>query len=149
MLTSFCFWTNAIFFKCATIIKFWSVSYVIIPKTQAKLNAGVRLKDHMISYGDRLNDYDSVSKCKQMPLLLPYLTLLWQQISGINLVPSISLTHPTENVNCLVSVMILSLEPCILLIQLVVHLTSVTDTRRTFTIISNGRSLLCLPNILI
>ena len=103
----------------------------------------------MISYGDRLNDYDSVSKCKQMPLLLPYLTLFWRQISGTNLVLSISLTHPTESVNCLVSVMIPSLELCILLIYLVVHLTSVTDTRRTFTIISNGQSLLCLPNILI
>jgi len=30
---------------------------------QAKLDAGVRLNHHMISYGDRPNDYDSVSKC--------------------------------------------------------------------------------------
>lgn len=56
------------------------VFHLIIAKTQAKLNAGVRLKDHMISYGDRLNDYDSVSKCRQylhLMLLLqsPYLTL--------------------------------------------------------------------------
>ncbi|KAF8963893.1 guanine nucleotide binding protein, alpha subunit [Flammula alnicola] len=29
---------------------------------QAKLEAGVRLNQHMISYGDRPNDYDSVSK---------------------------------------------------------------------------------------
>ncbi|KAJ7916969.1 guanine nucleotide binding protein, alpha subunit [Mycena leptocephala] len=29
---------------------------------QAKLDAGVRLNKHMISYGDRPNDYDSVSK---------------------------------------------------------------------------------------
>ncbi|KDR85504.1 hypothetical protein GALMADRAFT_234415 [Galerina marginata CBS 339.88] len=29
---------------------------------QAKLDAGVRLNHHMISYGDRPNDYDSVSK---------------------------------------------------------------------------------------
>ncbi|KAJ3722278.1 guanine nucleotide binding protein, alpha subunit [Lentinula raphanica] len=29
---------------------------------QAKLNAGVRLRDHMISYGDRPNNYESVSK---------------------------------------------------------------------------------------
>ncbi|TDL21099.1 G-alpha-domain-containing protein [Rickenella mellea] len=29
---------------------------------RAKLNAGVLLRDHMISYGDRPNDYDSVSK---------------------------------------------------------------------------------------
>ncbi|KDQ51103.1 hypothetical protein JAAARDRAFT_199327 [Jaapia argillacea MUCL 33604] len=29
---------------------------------QAKLDAGVRLNDHMVSYGDRPNDYDSVSK---------------------------------------------------------------------------------------
>lgn len=31
--------------------------------SQAKLDAGVRLNEHMISYGDRPNDYDSVSKC--------------------------------------------------------------------------------------
>ena len=30
---------------------------------QAKLEAGVRLNHHMVSYGDRPNDYDSVSKC--------------------------------------------------------------------------------------
>jgi guanine nucleotide-binding protein alpha-1 subunit len=29
---------------------------------QAKLDAGVRLNHHMTSYGDRPNDYDSVSK---------------------------------------------------------------------------------------
>ena len=31
--------------------------------SKAKLEAGVRLNQHMISYGDRPNDYDSVSKC--------------------------------------------------------------------------------------
>lgn len=31
--------------------------------SQAKLDAGVRLNQHMVSYGDRPNDYDSVSKC--------------------------------------------------------------------------------------
>lgn len=36
---------------------------LLILKLQAKLNAGVRLGHHMLSYGDRLNDYDSVSKC--------------------------------------------------------------------------------------
>lgn len=31
--------------------------------TKAKLNAGVRLNHHMISYGDRTNDYEAVSNC--------------------------------------------------------------------------------------
>lgn len=31
--------------------------------SKAKLEAGVRLSHHMVSYGDRPNDYDSVSKC--------------------------------------------------------------------------------------
>jgi hypothetical protein len=30
---------------------------------QAKLDAGVRLNQHMVSYGDRPNDYDSISNC--------------------------------------------------------------------------------------
>lgn len=30
---------------------------------QAKLNAGVRLSHYMTSYGDRPNDYESISKC--------------------------------------------------------------------------------------
>lgn len=31
--------------------------------SKAKLEAGVRLNHHMVSYGDRPNDYDSVSQC--------------------------------------------------------------------------------------
>ena len=31
---------------------------------QAKLDAGVRLNQHMVSYGDRPNDYDSISNCR-------------------------------------------------------------------------------------
>lgn len=33
---------------------------------EAKLEAGVRLNQHMLSYGDRPNDYDSVSKCMSL-----------------------------------------------------------------------------------
>jgi hypothetical protein len=36
---------------------------------QAKLNAGVRLSQHMVNYGDRPNDYESVSKCKHLTSL--------------------------------------------------------------------------------
>lgn len=34
---------------------------------QAKLDAGVRLNQHMVSYGDRPNDYDSISNCPFLP----------------------------------------------------------------------------------
>ena len=30
---------------------------------QAKLKAGVRLKDHIMQYGDRPNDFENVSRC--------------------------------------------------------------------------------------
>ncbi|KAG2022612.1 guanine nucleotide-binding protein alpha-4 subunit, variant 2 [Coprinopsis cinerea AmutBmut pab1-1] len=46
---------------------------------QAKLDAGVRLNQHMVSYGDRPNDYDSVSKCTSLaihPLSCSILTSL-------------------------------------------------------------------------
>jgi hypothetical protein len=33
---------------------------------KAKLEAGVRLNHHMITYGDRPNDYDSVSTCNSL-----------------------------------------------------------------------------------
>lgn len=29
-----------------------------------KLRAGVQLKNHLVTYGDRPNDYESVSKCE-------------------------------------------------------------------------------------
>ena len=35
---------------------------------QTKLEAGVRLNQHMISYGDRPNDYDSVSTCNRLSI---------------------------------------------------------------------------------
>ena len=33
----------------------------VLTSRQAKLDAGVRLNQHMVSYGDRPNDYDSIS----------------------------------------------------------------------------------------
>ena len=39
-----------------------AIPYILVV-TQAKLDAGVRLSHHMYTYGDRPNDYDSVSKC--------------------------------------------------------------------------------------
>jgi len=36
---------------------------VMLTFSQAKLDAGVRLNQHMVSYGDRPNDYDSISNC--------------------------------------------------------------------------------------
>lgn len=32
--------------------------------SQSKLKAGVRLKDHIMQYGDRPNDFENVSRCE-------------------------------------------------------------------------------------
>ncbi|KAJ7204341.1 guanine nucleotide binding protein, alpha subunit [Mycena pura] len=78
----------------------------------AKLDAGVRLSHHMISYGDRPNDYDSVSK-------------YFRNKFG-------ALHHAvTPNKDR----------------ELYIHLTAVTDTRRTATIISNVRDIIIKGNL--
>lgn len=41
-----------------------------------KLEAGVQLKTHLVTYGDRPNDYESVSKCECGGLLRSRISLL-------------------------------------------------------------------------
>ncbi|TFK42062.1 guanine nucleotide binding protein, alpha subunit [Crucibulum laeve] len=79
---------------------------------QAKLDAGVRLNQHMISYGDRPNDYDSVSKYFRTKF---------------------SALHHTYTPNK---------ER-----ELYVHLTAVTDTRKTAVIISSVRDIIIKGNL--
>jgi len=79
---------------------------------QTKLNAGVRVNHHMTSYGDRLNDYESVSKYFR------------NKFGALHQ----SFTPNRER-------------------ELYIHLTSVTDTRRTFTIISNVRDIIIKSNL--
>ncbi|KAJ7070716.1 guanine nucleotide binding protein, alpha subunit [Mycena amicta] len=79
---------------------------------QAKLDAGVRLSHHMISYGDRPNDYDSVSK---------YFRNKFGALHH-------AVTPNKER-------------------ELYIHLTAVTDTRRTATIISNVRDIIIKGNL--
>ncbi|KAJ7459085.1 guanine nucleotide binding protein, alpha subunit [Mycena galericulata] len=79
---------------------------------QAKLDAGVRLNHHMISYGDRPNDYDSVSK---------YFRNKFGALHH-------AVTPNKER-------------------ELYIHLTAVTDTRRTVTIISNVRDIIIKGNL--
>ncbi|KAJ7161242.1 guanine nucleotide binding protein, alpha subunit [Mycena crocata] len=79
---------------------------------QAKLDAGVRLNHHMISYGDRPNDYDSVSK---------YFRNKFGALHH-------AVTPNKER-------------------ELYIHLTAVTDTRRTATIISNVRDIIIKGNL--
>ncbi|KAF7303135.1 hypothetical protein MKEN_01277200 [Mycena kentingensis (nom. inval.)] len=79
---------------------------------QAKLEAGVRLSHHMISYGDRPNDYDSVSK---------YFRNKFGALHH-------AVTPNKER-------------------ELYIHLTAVTDTRRTATIISNVRDIIIKSNL--
>ncbi|KAK7026128.1 hypothetical protein VNI00_015703 [Paramarasmius palmivorus] len=79
---------------------------------QAKLEAGVRLNEHMISYGDRPNDYDSVSKYMR------------NKFGAIHQ----SYTPNKER-------------------ELYIHFTSVTDTRRTATIIADVRDIIIRGNL--
>jgi len=79
---------------------------------QAKLEAGVRLNQHMISYGDRPNDYDSVS------------TYFRHKFGVIHQ----SYTPNKER-------------------ELYIHLTAVTDTRRTTVIISSVRDMIIKGNL--
>ncbi|KAJ7897211.1 guanine nucleotide binding protein, alpha subunit [Mycena olivaceomarginata] len=79
---------------------------------QTKLDAGVRLNHYMISYGDRPNDYDSVSK---------YFRNKFGALHH-------AVTPNKER-------------------ELYIHLTAVTDTRRTATIISNVRDIIIKGNL--
>lgn len=79
---------------------------------QAKLAAGVRLNRHMVSYGDRPNDYDSVSKYFR------------HKFGALHQ----SYTPNKER-------------------ELYIHLTAVTDTRRTAMIIQSVRDILIKSNL--
>ncbi|KAJ3798675.1 G-protein alpha subunit-domain-containing protein [Lentinula aff. detonsa] len=79
---------------------------------QAKLNAGVRLNEHMLSYHDKPNDYESVSKYFR------------NKFGAIHQ----SMTPNKER-------------------ELYIHLTAVTDTRRTGTIIANVRDIIIRGNL--
>ncbi|KIO06988.1 hypothetical protein M404DRAFT_998427 [Pisolithus tinctorius Marx 270] len=79
---------------------------------QAKLRSGVRLRDHMPHYGDRPNDYDSVSK-----YFYNKFGAVHQEFSA----------HKAR--------------------ELKIHFTSVTDTRRTATIMKNVRDIIIATNL--
>ncbi|KAF8899303.1 guanine nucleotide binding protein, alpha subunit [Infundibulicybe gibba] len=79
---------------------------------QAKLDAGVRLNHHMITYGDRPNDYGSVSKYFR------------------NKFGAIHQTFTPNKER-----------------ELYIHLTAVTDTRRTVTIIATVRDIIIKGNL--
>ena len=93
----------------------------------------------MVSYGDRPNDYDSISNCVFLPALFPDLGFISIQILGINSAPSTNLTPPTESENYTVSLLRSKFASSTIVESTTVHLTSVTDTRRTHTIISSGK----------
>ncbi|KAL4070449.1 guanine nucleotide binding protein, alpha subunit [Scleroderma citrinum] len=79
---------------------------------QAKLKSGVRLRDHMPHYGDRPNDYETVSK------------YLYNRFGAVH--QEFSANKDRE---------------------LKIHLTSVTDTRRTATIIKSVRDIIITANL--
>ncbi|KIM70027.1 hypothetical protein SCLCIDRAFT_101556 [Scleroderma citrinum Foug A] len=79
---------------------------------QAKLNSGVRLRDHMPNYGDRPNDYENVTK------------YFYNKFGSVH--QEFSANKERE---------------------LRIHFTSVTDTRRTATIIKNVRDIIITANL--
>ncbi|KAA1478081.1 guanine nucleotide binding protein, alpha subunit [Dentipellis sp. KUC8613] len=79
---------------------------------KAKLDAGVKLNQYLLTYGDRPNDYETVSRYIKQRFLL-----LYQQ-------------SPQNSDR-----------------DLYVHYTSVTDTRRTSTIIQNVRDIILRQNL--
>ncbi|KIY52683.1 G-alpha-domain-containing protein [Fistulina hepatica ATCC 64428] len=79
---------------------------------KSKLEAGVRLNQHMISYGDRPNDHDSVSKYFR------------NKFGALHQ----SYTPNKDR-------------------ELYIHLTAVTDTRRTATIIADVRDIIIKGNL--
>jgi hypothetical protein len=66
---------------------------------KAKLDAGVRLNQHMVSYGDRPNNYDSVSNCALTLFMVPDFALIPIQILGTNSLLFINRTPRTESGN--------------------------------------------------
>lgn len=79
---------------------------------QAKLDAGIRLNQHMVTYGDRGNDYESVSKYFR------------NKFGALHQ----SYTPNKER-------------------ELYIHLTAVTDTRRTAVIIATVRDIIIKGNL--
>ncbi|KAG9313912.1 guanine nucleotide binding protein, alpha subunit [Chiua virens] len=79
---------------------------------QAKLKAGVRLKDHIVQYGDRSNDFETVSKYFHNKFMA---------------------VHQEFSVNKSREIR--------------VHFTTVTDTRRTATIIHRVREIIITANL--
>jgi len=62
--TLYFFWINVTCFRWVMFSLTASLqSSFYVSTTQDKLEAGVRLSHYMHSYGDRPNDYESVSKC--------------------------------------------------------------------------------------
>ncbi|KAH7886276.1 guanine nucleotide binding protein, alpha subunit [Phlebopus sp. FC_14] len=79
---------------------------------QAKLKSGVRLKDHMPHYGDKPNDYESVSQ------------YFYNNFGSLHREFSVNKSR-----------------------EIKIHFTSVTDTRRTATIIHNVRDIIITANL--
>ncbi|EED85236.1 candidate G-protein alpha subunit [Postia placenta Mad-698-R] len=77
-----------------------------------KLESGVRLSHHMPSYGDRLNDYETVSNYFRSKFIAQH-----------------HLCTPNKSRECFV------------------HLTSVTDSRKTHLIINNVRDIILTGNL--
>ena len=104
---------------------------------QAKLDAGVRLNQHMVSYGDRPNDYDSISNCAFHSG--PVWTIPHSHPDFRNKFSALHQSYTPNRERELYSMTFIPSCHQLTTISRTVHLTSVTDTRRTHTIISSGK----------
>ncbi|KAI0937282.1 hypothetical protein AcV5_005226 [Taiwanofungus camphoratus] len=94
---------------------------------KAKLQRGVRLSHHMTSYGDRPNDYDSVSNYFR------------HKFAGLHHSFTPNKSRECFSTHCFLLFSVYNVS--LIDVSITVHLTSVTDTRKTHTIISNGKHL--------
>jgi guanine nucleotide-binding protein subunit alpha len=104
-----------------------------------KLQAGVRLKNYLVTYGDRPNDYESVSKCA--PSQLPK---MGDSIANIilDLRNKFGSMHnqisPRRERELFSAYVVESLRDWLTVVLVTVHYTAVIDKAKTSQLITNG-----------
>lgn len=112
---------------------------IVWHSVKAKLEAGVRLNQHMTSYGDRPNDYDSVSTCNRFLFYRMWWHLTFSLLDFRNKFGVIHHSYtPNKEREFYSTFNTTALIVNKFDIYWAVHLTAVTDTRRTTVIISSG-----------
>jgi hypothetical protein len=107
---------------------------------QRKLAAGVRLAHYMTSYGDRANDFDSVSKCASgAARCIPVPVANRRHRADLrNKFGALHQTYTPNKERELYSACCALACSLACLPQAAVHMTAVVDSRRTSTLINQG-----------